>query len=81
VLPDSRREMLGGTAVVAPVVVEAWTPIVDGMTGFVSFRTTAPMPPYIVCGRACPIHGGGCRGGCPHDSQLSPRASRVPRAR
>jgi hypothetical protein len=81
VLPNSRRERLGGTVVVAPVVVEAWTPVVAGMTGVVLFRTTAPMPPYTVRGRARPIRGCGCRGGGPRGSQLRPRVLRVPRAR
>jgi hypothetical protein len=81
VLPNSRRERLGGTVVVAPIVVEAWTPIVAGMTGVLSFRTTAPMPPYTVRGRARLIRGGGCRGGGPRSSQLRPRALRVSRAR
>jgi hypothetical protein len=44
VLLDSRRERLGDTVVVTPVVVEAWTSVMAGMTGVVSFRTTAPMP-------------------------------------
>jgi hypothetical protein len=81
VLPDSRRERLGGTTVVAPLVVEAWTLVVAGMTRVVLFRITAPMPPYTVRGHACPICGGGCRGGSPRGSQLRSRASRVPRAR
>jgi hypothetical protein len=81
VLPDSRRERLGGTVVVAPVTVEVWMPVVVGMTGVISFRTTAPIPPYTVRGRARPIRGGGCRGGGPRGSQLRPRALHVPRAR
>jgi hypothetical protein len=63
VLPDSHRERLGGTVVVAPIVVEAWALVVVGMTGVISFCTTAPMPLYTVCGHARPIRGGGCRGG------------------
>jgi hypothetical protein len=55
VLLDSRRERLCGIVVVAPIAVEAWTPVVVGMTGVISFRTTAPMPLYTVRGRACPI--------------------------
>jgi hypothetical protein len=81
VLPDSRRETLGGTVVVAPVVVETWTQVVAGMTGVVSFHTTAPMHPYTVRDRVRPIRGGGCRGGGPRGSQLHPRVLRVPRAR
>jgi hypothetical protein len=81
VLPDSRRERLGGTVVIAPVVAEAWTPVVAGMTGVVSFRTMAPMPSYTARGRAHPICGGGCCGGGPRGSQLRLRALRVPRAR
>jgi hypothetical protein len=50
-------------------------------TGVVSFRTTAPMPPYTARGRACPIRGGGRRGGGPRGSQLRLRALHVPRAR
>jgi hypothetical protein len=81
VLLDSRRERLGGTVVVVPVVVEAWMPVVARMTGVVSFRTTAPMAMYTVHGRARPIHGGGCRGGGPCGSQLRLRALHVPRMR
>jgi hypothetical protein len=65
VLPDSHRERLGGIVVVAPVVVEAWAPVVARMIGAISFHTMAPMPPYTVCGRARPNRGGGCRGGAP----------------
>jgi hypothetical protein len=57
VLPDSRRGRLGGTVVVAPVIVEAWMLVMAGVTGVVSFCTTAPMPPYTVRGHACTIHG------------------------
>jgi hypothetical protein len=81
VLPDSRRERLGGTVVVAPVVVEAWAPVVARVTGVVSFRTTTPMPPYTMRGRARPIRGGGCCGGGPCGSQLLLRALRIPRVR
>jgi hypothetical protein len=35
VLPDLRRERLGGTVVVPPVVVGVWTPVMAGMTGVV----------------------------------------------
>jgi hypothetical protein len=38
---------LGGT-VVAPVAVEAWMPVVVGMTGVILFHTTAPMP-HMLC--------------------------------
>jgi uncharacterized C2H2 Zn-finger protein len=81
VLLDSCRDRLGGIVVVAPVVVEVWTPVVARMTRVVLLRTTAPMPPYIVRGRARPIRGGGCCGRGPRGSQLCPRALRVPRAR
>jgi hypothetical protein len=67
--------------VVAPVVVEVWTPVVAGLTGVISFCTTAPMPPYTVRGRACPIHGGGRHGRGPRGSQLRLRALPVPRPR
>jgi hypothetical protein len=80
VLLDLRRERLGDTVVVAPIVVETWTQVVARMTGVISFRTTDPMPPYTVRGRVHPIRGGGCCGGRPRDSQLHPRALRVPRA-
>jgi hypothetical protein len=76
VLPDSRRERLGSAECVAPVVVKAWMPVVAGMIEVVSFRTTALMPPYTVCGHACPIRGGGCRGGSPRGFQ--PRGSSAP---
>jgi hypothetical protein len=68
VLLDLCRERLDDTMVVAPVVVETWTPVVVGMTRVVSFRTMDPMPPYTIRGRACPIRGGGCRGGGPRGS-------------
>jgi hypothetical protein len=81
VLPDSRRERLGGIVVVAPIAIEVWTLVMVGMTGVVSFRTMAPMPPYTMLGRARPIRGGGCCGGGPRGSRLRPRALRVPQAR
>jgi hypothetical protein len=81
VLPDSRRERLGGTVVVAPVIVETWTQVMARMTGVILFCTTAPMPPYTMRGRVRPIRGGGCRSGDPCGSQLHPRALRVPRVR
>jgi hypothetical protein len=68
VLPDLRRERLGGTVVVASIVREAWTPIMAEMTGVISFRTMTPMPLYTVRGRAHPIRGGGCHGGGPSGS-------------
>jgi hypothetical protein len=66
VLPDSRRERereIRRHSGCCSVVVEAWTLVMTGMTGVVSFCTKAPMPLYTVRGHARPIRGGGCRGG------------------
>jgi hypothetical protein len=51
------------------------------MIGVMSGHNAAPMLPFTVHGRVCPIIGNGCRGGGPRGSQLHLRALRVPRVR